>query len=115
MATYTFASVPSWAARRNGNLKLVAKQSTADVVASIKPGPSIARSGSREKGTVPRDTGQLVNSQRVEWGPLTTVSWGTEYAMIQHYGGNGITGTFWVTVAADKWPDIVAANVRRVG
>ena len=110
----SFAQIPQWCAAKENVLHEVFDQSALEVIDSIKPGPSKNRHGYRELGTVPVDTSELINSQTIEkTGSGYVVEWGTDHAYINHFGGNGMEGTFWITIAATGWQDIVAKNVKR--
>lgn len=134
MTTYKFSQMPAWVAKQERVLDAVVSQSVNDLLGSIKIAPGIMRGGSRIRGTVPRDTGQLANSLQssvhggtaysgassyalvagmMKAGDVATFTWGTDYARIQHDGGNGMAGTFWITEAASRWPGVVKAVVAR--
>lgn len=135
MTVYTFSDLPRWVEKVDRRLTAVVRQSTNDVMASIPVKPGKMRGYERVKGSVPRDTGQLANSLqsslgrgggglsgassyalvagRMSVGDVASFEWGAEYARIQHDGGNGVEGTFWIQEAATRWPAIVEKNVQR--
>jgi len=121
--------------KHEDRMDLIFKQATSDLIAGIEIGPSITRSGHRKHGTIPRDLSTLANSltstlfngagsidavgpishtfviSQAEIGDKISFSWGgaaADYAHHVHYGANGVKGTFWIDVAASKWPKYVA-------
>lgn len=134
MTHYTFATLPQWASKVERRMNAIVRQSANDVMASIPVKAGITRSGTRTKGSVPRDTGQLANSLqsslnggsplsgassyalvagRMAAGDIASFGWGADYARHVHDGANGVEGTFWVQEAATRWSSIVEKNVRR--
>lgn len=110
----SFAQMPQWAAQNKRLMAEIADQSALAVIDSIKPGPSKNRHGRREIGTVPVDTSELENSRVIEKKPYGyRVQWGTDHAFVNHFGGNGMKGTFWIYVAANRWPGIVKKTAER--
>ena len=129
MTTYSFATLPAWAAKVEKIANAVVSQATNDMLNSIKIVPGINRGGSRVKGTIPRDLSALARSLQssiygstslsgekswmlvagnMEAGDVAQFAWGgkgsdAEYARHVHYGANGVPGTFWIDVAADGW------------
>jgi hypothetical protein len=139
MTTYTAATLPEWAAKIEAILDAVTAQATAEMLADIKVTPGINRGGGRQHGTVPRDLGALARSLQstlygstslnqegvgshvlvagaMKAGDTARFSWGgavAPYAAAVHYGARGVPGTFWIDVAAAKWPGYVAHAVDR--
>lgn len=142
MTKYTFAELDAWTRKSRKRLDAVASQATNDMIADIEVVPGINRGGGRTRGTIPRDTGMLAASLQseiqgsgslqaegedsyvmvvgaMEAGDVVRFSWGTaggdrvSYAYHVHYGANGVPGTFWIDVAAGKWPEYVASAVSR--
>jgi len=140
MARYTFAQLGRWAAKTQRRMDVVVKQATNDLLSGIEIGPSIARTGSRQKGTIPRDLGALASSLQstlygstslsppqgedsyilvagaMKAGDVARFAWGggaAPYARAVHYGANGVPGTFWIDVAAGKWPEYVRGAVAK--
>lgn len=134
MTVFAFSDIPAWVEKVDRRLTAVVRQSTNDLMASIPIEPGINRSGSRVKGSVPRDTGILANSLRsslgrggsmsgassyalvagrMAVGDIASFEWGAEYARFVHDGANGVEGTFWIQEVATGWQDIVAKNVKR--
>lgn len=136
--TYSWSKLPDWALRVDKIMDTVVQQATNDLLRGIKIVPGINRGGSRVRGTLPRDIGALVSSLQstllgstalsgeASWtmvvgqmraGDVAQFSWGgfaAPHARHVHDGANGVPGTFWIDVAAGKWPSIVAAVVVRV-
>lgn len=131
---YTFSDVHNWAGMGSRRLTAIVRQSTSDTISSIPVKPGRMRGYERQHGSIPRDDGILANSlvskldggKTVEGesshalvvgdmvaGDVARFGWTAEYARVQHSGGNGQTGTFWVTVAANRWQSTVARNVKR--
>ena len=121
--------------KHEDRMDLILKQATSDLIAGIEIGPSITRTGHRKHGTIPRDIGTLAgsltstlysNSGAMEMsGPISaefviagasmgdeiSFTWGgaaAAYAHAIHYGSGDLKGTFWIDVAASKWPRYVA-------
>jgi len=140
MANYTFAQLGQWAAKTQRRMDVVVKQATNDLLNGIEIGPSITRTGSRQRGTIPRDDGALAASLQsnlygstslsppngedsyilvagaMKAGDVATFAWGkpdAPYAKHVHYGANGVPGTFWIDVAAGKWPGYVRGAVAK--
>lgn len=134
----SFAQLDQWAAATQRRLDIVVKQSVNDLLKGIEVAPGIARGGSRQRGTVPRDTGALAASLQsslngstalgsgsasytfvvgsIKAGDTARFSWGggaAPYARAVHFGANGVPGTHWIDVAAGKWPQIVAGAVAK--
>lgn len=135
----TFAELPQWAAKVQRITDAVVSQATSDMLADIEVVPGINRGGSRVRGTIPRDLGKLAASLQSElygstsltqggedsWalvagqmeaGDVARFSWGSgeaDYAAAVHFGANGVPGTFWIDVAAGKWPSYVKSAVAR--
>lgn len=136
MAQYSFAELPQWA-RKVGRIQdAIVKQATGDMLADIDVTAGINRGGSRVKGTIPRDLGNLANSLRstlygtsamsaggqdsyaliagaMEAGDVAEFAWTAEYAAHVHYGANGVPGTFWRDIAAGKWQGYVRGATAR--
>lgn len=130
MARYTLAQLPQWALKVEKVANAVVKQATNDLLNSIEIGPSITRTGARRVGTIPRDLGALAASLQsslygstaltgpesyvfiigaMKAGDRVTFAWGgavAPYAEAVHYGANGVAGTFWVDIAANKWSTV---------
>lgn len=139
MTVYKFANLDAWALKTRKRLDVVTKQATNDLLAGIEIAPGINRGGSRVKGTIPRDLGALASSLQsslygssamtqtgqasyalvagsMEAGDVARFAWGgavAPYAEHVHYGANGVPGTFWIDVAASKWPGYVKSAVVR--
>ena len=137
MTTYSFATLPAWATKVQKIADAVVSQSANDMLASIKIAPGITRGGSRQRGTIPRDLGALAASLQsslyggtamsgatsfvfvagqMEAGDVAQFAWGgnvAPYAKAVHYGARGVQGTFWIDVAANKWPQFVRGAVRK--
>lgn len=137
MAQYSFAELPQWA-RKVGRIQdAIVKQATGDMLADIDVTVGINRGGSRVKGTIPRDLGNLANSLRstlygtsamsaggkdsyaliagsMEAGDIAEFAWTAEYAVHVHYGANGVPGTFWRDIAAGKWQGYVRGATAQV-
>lgn len=135
----TFAQIPQWAARRQRRLDAVVSQAANDLMASIEVAPGITRSGSRQRGTVPRDLGALAASLQsslhgstslssagasgyvlvagaMKAGDVARFAWGggaAPYARYVHDGANGLAGTKWIEVAASRWPAVVQGAVAK--
>lgn len=133
---YTFAELErDWARKIDGYMDTLVRQSANDATAGIPIKPGIMRGYERTPGSIPRDTGQLANSQvssidgsvsksgksahsfvagTMVAGDVGHFGWTAEYAWVQHYGGNGIEGTGWITAVANRWPQIVNDNLARI-
>jgi hypothetical protein len=135
---YKLANLPRWAAKVEKIADAVVSQSVNDLLSGIRPSIGINRGGTRERGTIPRDIGALINSLqstlyggtaivgpasyvlvagRMGAGSRASFAWGgtvAPYAAAVHYGANGVKGTFWVDVAANKWPRTVRGALRKV-
>lgn len=137
MPEYSWAQMDEWVAAMDRRLDFVVRQATNDLMKDIQIVPGINRGGSRVKGTIPRDFGVLANSlvsslqgstslqpagadsfvlvvAQMQAGDVATFGWGgpaAPYARAVHDGSGTTPGTFWVDVAAKKWPSYVAAAV----
>lgn len=135
------AQIETWVTKVEGGLDAVVSTATTHMLADIEIVPGITRGGSRVKGTIPRDLGALAGSLQsslyghmaltpaageesyvlvagsMKAGDVATFTWGgatAPYAMAVHYGANGVPGTFWVDVAANKWQGYVDDATRKV-
>lgn len=130
MVTYKLAELPKWARKVERVAEAVVKQSVNDMLNSIEIGPSIARTGARQMGTIPRDLGALAASlqsslygstamtgadsyvmvvAQMQLGDRVTFTWGgavAPYAKAVHYGARGVDGTFWVDIATNQWSTV---------
>lgn len=139
MTKYTFATLDAWAAKVERRQTAILKQATNDLIKNIRIAPGITRSGSRKRGTIPRDFGALAASLQSELNGSTSLSpagedsyvlaigamqpgdtarfsWGgaiAPYVREVHYGAKGVPGTFWRDDAAAKWQGYVAAATAR--
>lgn len=137
MVKYSFAELGQWARKTQKRTDIIVKQSVNDLTAGIEVAPGITRGGSRKKGTIPRDLGALAASLKsslngstsftgaesavlvagsMKAGDVAHFSWGgavAPYAAAVHYGARGVQGTFWIDVAANKWPQYVDAATKR--
>lgn len=139
MTAYTLATLPAFALKVRKIADAVVSQAAVNILVGIKTGPSLAREGRREPGTIPLDNAGLRNSlqstlygssaltgrgedaailvaQSMTAGDVARFAWGGPlalYARIQHSGGRGIQGTFWIDVAANRWPAAVAGAVAK--
>lgn len=136
--TKTFtASVAGWVTKVKKVQNAVVSTATSDLLADIEVVPGIARGGTPQRGTIPRDIGALARSLesslqgstalnqtgeeswilvagQMEAGDVATFMWGGKdvpYARRIHYGWGTYPGTFWVDVAANKWQGYVTAAV----
>jgi|GEM_PF-4456875 len=133
------ASVDANLDKHEERLDLILRQASQDMMADIKIGPSITRSGHRVHGTIPRDDGVLAGSlvsslqgatsiegtgtasfefviAGAEMGDTLSFGWGgaaADYVLPVHYGTKTTKGTFWVDVAASKWPTYVSGAVAK--
>jgi hypothetical protein len=136
MSTFS-AELESWVLESERRVVAVVRQSANDMLNSIDVTAGINRGGSRVRGTIPRDLGDLVASLQValrgttvasgpagatmaiagyQLGDPIDISWGgaaAPHAPHVHYGANGVPGTFWIDVAAAKWPQFVYAAAAR--
>lgn len=139
MTKYSFAQLDRWVAKTQRRTSAVLKQATNDMLRDVEIVPGISRGGSRKRGTIPRDLGALANSLQsslqgttslsqsgqqsyvmvagaFEGGDVATFTWGggaAPHARAVHYGARGVPGTFWVDVAAGKWPGYVRSATTR--
>lgn len=137
MTKYTFATLPRWATKVNKVQDAIVGTATSEMIGDIRVAPGINRGGGRTKGTVPRDLGALAGSLNsslnggaggsgvaaaalvaggMKAGDIASFSWGGDaapYAKYVHYGAKGVPGTFWIDVAASKWPGYVASAVAK--
>lgn len=137
MAEYTFATLDQWVFKVEGRLDMIVKQSVNDMLGEIPIRPGTSRGGRRVRGMIPRMDGFLADSLQsslygstslsstgadsyvlvaagMKGGDVAEFLWGNEltpYARAQHYGHGNLKGTFWVDVAANKWPDYVARAI----
>lgn len=132
MANYTFANLDQWVTKTEKVLDAVVSHSAMNLMSSIDVAPGTSRGGSREHGTIPRDLGFLAASLQsslnggtamsgvtsyafiagsMKSGDIGEFGWTAPYAMANHYGTSKIQGTFWIDVAANKWPQFVAGAV----
>lgn len=137
MTTFKLADLPAWSRKIQKVTDAIVGQAAADILASIKVDGGIVRTGARVRGAVPRDLGFLANSLqsslygstsisgtgpseailvagRMKAGEVARFAWSAPYAAAVHYGANGVTGTFWIDVAAGNWQRNVSSAVRRV-
>lgn len=138
MTVYELADLPKWATKVEKVMDAVVSQSVNDLLAGIEISIGINRGGTREHGTIPRDIGGLISSlQSMLYGGTAIVgptsyvlvagqmtagsrasfAWGgtvAPYAAQVHYGANGVKGTFWVDVAANKWTKTVRGALAKV-
>jgi hypothetical protein len=139
MTKYSFAKLDQWALKTKKRMDVVVKQSVTDMIADIEIVPAMARGGTPQKGTIPKDFGALARSLQstlygstslsqqgedshilvvgnMEAGDVARFSWGgnvAPYARAIHYGFGTYPGTFWIDVAQTKWQSYVASAVRR--
>lgn len=139
MPEYSWADMDAWVGAMDRRLDFVVRQSTNDLLNGIEIVPGINRGGSRVRGTIPRDLGILANSLvsslqgstsltaasedsyvmvigNMKAGDVATFGWGgpaAPYARAIHDGSGSTPGTFWVDVAAQKWPGYVAGAVAK--
>lgn len=139
MTKYTFAQLDQWAAKVERRQTAILKQATNDLLVNIKIAPGIIRSGSRQRGTIPKDLGGLAGSLQstiygstalngtgedsyvlavgaLQAGDRARFAWGgtlAPYARPAHYGAKGVPGTFWRDDAAAKWQGYVKAATAR--
>ena len=137
MTTYSFATLPAWAAKVEKIANAVVSQATNDMLADIEIVPGINRGGSRQLGTIPRDLNALASSLQssiygstsltgpasyvlvagqMEAGDVAEFAWGgtdAPYARYVHYGARGVKGTYWIDVAAAGWQGYVNGAVRK--
>lgn len=138
--TFT-AQIDAWVAKVKKAQDAVVSTATTHMLADVEIVPGINRGGAREHGTIPRDLGALAGSLQsslygsmamtppegedsytlvagsMKAGDVATFTWGgatAPYAMAVHYGANGVPGTFWVDVAANKWQGYVDDATRKV-
>ncbi|MEM1371471.1 MAG: hypothetical protein AAGG72_04480 [Pseudomonadota bacterium] len=138
MTTFS-AQVRNWTTKAKRNTDLVVKGSISDVgelmtrrQASVKD-----TGGSYQEGFVPVDTGELINSQRVDFnggvvatgdvsyqaviaglkmGDTVTHVFTAEHARPMEYGVTGkFGGRFFVRNAVQQWQLIVDQNARQFG
>lgn len=138
MTVYKLADLPKWATKVERVADDVVSQSVNDLLAGIEISIGITRGGTRQRGTIPRDIGALASSLqstlygstaisgeasyvlvagRMGAGDRASFVWGgtvAPYALEVHYGANGVAGTFWVDVAANKWQRTVRGALRKV-
>lgn len=137
MTRYAFSELPAWASKISRIQDAIVSQATGDMLADIEIAPGINRGGSRVKGTIPRDLGNLANSLRstlygtsamsaggkdsysliagsMEAGDIAEFAWTADYAQHVHYGANGVPGTFWRDIAAGKWQGYVRGATAKV-
>ena len=137
MTTYSFATLPAWAAKVEKIANAVVREATGNMLADIEIVPGINRGGSRQKGTIPRDIGALASSLQssiygstsltgpqsyvlvagqMEAGDVAEFAWGgtvAPYARAVHYGARGVQGTYWIDVAAAGWTGYVDKAVAK--
>lgn len=123
------ADVQAFADKTTEQMLRVAKQSLQDTI-------HIAQTPVAQGGEMPVSTGFLRNSlittvggqssaenadsyilglANLELGTPFNVAWVAEYAIARHYAvGVGQGGGLWRDKAAQKWPQIVAENAKRV-
>jgi len=135
VTVYKLADLPLWATKVTKIADAIVKQSVNDLLRSIEIVPGINRGGSRVRGTIPRDLGPLAASlqsslygstaitgtesyvlivTQLKAGDVARFAWGgnaAPYVLEVHYGANGVDGTFWVDVAANKWTSFVDVAV----
>jgi len=136
MTRRTFmADIDRWVRLSERRLDAVTKQATNNLLRGIRIAPGINRSGTRQRGTIPRDLGVLAASLQstlygstaisqagqdsyalvvgfMGAGDRAVFSWGgaaAPYVKEVHYGANGVPGTFWIDDRAADWPAIVRA------
>ena len=134
---YSVAELDQWVAKTKKRTDVVARQAVDMMLNDIRIVPSMARGGSPQKGTIPRDIGALAASLQSELHGSTSLSgsgedsytlvvgqmqagdvaqftWGgnaAPYARRIHYGWGTYPGTFWRDIAAGKWDGYVRAAV----
>jgi len=136
---YTFATLSAWAAKVERRQTAILRQSTNDMLRDIEIVPGIARGGTPQRGTIPKDIGALASSLQstlfgstalsatgedsyvmaigaLQPGDRIRFAWGgtlAPYARRIHYGWGTYPGTFWRDGAAAKWEGYVkAATIR---
>jgi len=137
MTKYRFADLPRWVTKVKKIQDAVVSQATSDMLSDIKVVPGIARGGSRQQGTIPRDLGTLAASLTstlygssamsqtgaasyvlvagaMEGGDVAQFTWGgpaAGYAARVHYG---FTGTDSLGRTYNQpgtfWVDVAAAG-----
>ena len=134
---YSFAELGKWAAKTKKRTHVVVQQATNDMIRDVRVVPAMARGGTPQEGTIPRDIGALAASLQSELHGSTSLSgsgedsytlvvgqmqagdvaqftWGgnaAPYARRIHYGWGTYPGTFWRDIAAGKWDGYVRAAV----
>jgi hypothetical protein len=136
MTVYLFQELPQWATKVGKRLDVIAQESVGRMIGGIDVAPGITRGGSRTRGVIPRDLGNLAASLTSSLygstslggggdshvmslagfraGMSITFSWGggiAPYAGYVHDGTDSTPGTFWIDAAAEKFPGYVAAAV----
>jgi hypothetical protein len=124
------ATVGEWAAKVDGALELVFKESAqelvtqlnvlvprdtgflaASLVASTAAMPTIRQTD----GAVPGDLGEIVLViAGAELGDTLFLGYTASYSAFVHYGANGRAGRPWVDMVAQRWQQIVAAKSAEV-
>lgn len=126
MTTFA-AQINAWTAKTRARKTAVVQKSAQDVIA-------VAQTPVAKGGRMPVDTGFLRNSlqsslngstplsgaesyamvvAQMEAGDVAEFGWTAEYARHVEYGARGRPGRFFVGGAAQKWPQIVAANIAK--
>lgn len=135
MTNYTFAELDKWVAKVGKRQDVVFQQAVNYTINGIPVVAGLMRGGSRQKGSIARDTSTLARSMTstlygssalsasgenshvmvigsLRAGDAARFAWGGQgapYARWQHDGTTSMAGTFWIDVAAGKWP----SNVRK--
>lgn len=141
MTEYTFAQIAAgvWSEKVQRRQDAIVKQAANDLLFNIPIKAGTTRGGTRELGSIPRDTGALASSLQsslygstsiqqtgapsyvavvgsMKAGDVAEFSWGgaiAPHARANHYGYKGLTGTFWVPEAMKKWQGYVTAAAER--
>lgn len=137
MTEFKLANLDKWAAQTTKRLDAVVKQATNDTIRQAsRTATGKTRGGTLKKGYVPRDTGILAGSLvstlhggtmltgagedsyrlvvgSMKAGDVARFAWTADYAAHVHFGTSRQPGWFWIDEAANNWPQIVDAAVRR--
>lgn len=133
------AGMHLWVDREMSRHATILKEAITAVFEDTPVVPGIAKGGSRIRGTIPYDRKALAKSLRsrtrrrtiygkdswraivkgIKNGDTVDFTWGNtgkypvDYAQWVHSGANGIPGTYWATIMAQKLPWLIDEAAKR--
>lgn len=126
-----------WVEREGKRHATILKEALTEVFEDTPVVPGITKGGSRIRGTIPYDTRTQIqslarslhssNGRRTQFkedswkfiirslkpGDHMAFVWTAKHAELVHNGANGVPGTFWATIMAQKLPWLIDAAAKR--